>query len=159
MISWSHGWFNSYRSTSPWQHFTSTILYILDLKVPPISYTIKFRRPYDSLDISKLLLYSFILVSGTIGNGMVIQAFLRSSGQPGSRFVVGLAVIDLVSSILIPLGNFILITFDHKHWPFGKIGFFILRPWKPSTFYASAWMLVSISLERARYVLFYASFI
>ena len=84
---------------------------------------------------------------------MVIQAFIRSPGKPGSRFVIGLAVIDFLSSILVPIVNLILIIYDHKHWPLGKAGYYITRPWTLSTFYASAWMLVSISLERARYAM------
>ena len=91
-----------------------------------------------------------IFVAGTIGNGLVIKSFLRAPEQPGSRFIIGLAVIDLVCSVLVPLNNMIENVYGREHWPLGRVGCLIIKPWMSSTFYASAWMLVAISLQRTR---------
>ena len=124
--------------------------HIPDLNQSPISYKSSFRRPYTATDISHLTLFAFILASGTIGNALVIRSFIQVPDQPGSRFVIGLCVLDLMSSLLVPINNFISKIYAGKHWPLGKIGCFMMNPWVTPLFWASAWMLVAISLERAR---------
>ena len=97
-----------------------------------------------------MILYIFIAISGTIGNAIVIKSFIRASDKPGSRFVVGLALIDLVASFLVPFYYIVVLVYAGQHWPLGKIACFMIVPWLPSPFFASAWMLVVISAERAR---------
>ena len=80
----------------------------------------------------------------------MIRSFLQASDQPGSRYVVGLAMIDFLCSILVPFLNIGLITYDSRFWPFGKLGCFVLMPLSSALIYASGWMLVAISLERVR---------
>ena len=120
----------------------------LDLEVIPIGYPF-YRRPYNAHDVSQLSLYTFVFVSGTIGNAIVIRSFIGASDQPGSRFVVALATIDFLASVYVPFCNVMTIISD-GHWFLGEVGCFILRPWLESSFSASAWILVAISLERAR---------
>ena len=127
----------------------------LDSKKPPVEYKLSFRGPYDATDISELILYSFIIISGTIGNGLVIRSFIRASNQPGSRFVTVLAAFDFLASIWLPLTAITFIMYDSKHWPFGKIGCLVINVWKTCPFFASSWILVAIALERARYELYY----
>ena len=81
---------------------------------------------------------------------MVIKSFLGARDRPGSRLVIGLAVIDFSSSVLVPFVSIIIIAYDYKHWPLGQTGLLMTYPWTVSTYYASTWMLVAISLERAR---------
>ena len=126
------------------------LCYISDRKKAAIAYSFYFHDPYSGADILKLTFYSFILASGTIGNGLVVKYFLRAPNQPGSRFVIGLAIIDFAASILLPLGNMPILLYGRGHWPFGKIACLITRLLNLPTFYASAWMLVAICLERAR---------
>ena len=74
----------------------------LDLKTPPIRYELSLRRPYNVNEIVHMILYSFIFVSGTIGNGWVIKMFLEAPKQPGFIFVMHLAALHFFTSILIP---------------------------------------------------------
>ena len=94
--------------------------------------------------------YTFILVTGSVGNGFVIKSFLAEPDQPGSRFVVILATVDFISSILIPFVQISVLLFNSILWPLGEISCYILTPIPDSVVYASAWFLVAISLERAR---------
>ena len=125
-------------------------LYIIDLKTPPIPYQLSLRQPYTADDILTLTLYTLIFTSGTIGNAVVIKSFLRAPDQPGSRFVIGLGVVDFISSIFTPFGNIMFTIYDHKHWPLGKVGCLMYSSWSDSFQGASSWLLVAISLERAR---------
>ena len=124
--------------------------YILDLKLSPIPYPLSFLDPYTASDISKLTLYTFILVSGSVGNALVIRSFIQVPDQPGTKFVIGLAITDVVASILIPFHNIVLLIYQNKHWPLGNVGCLLTIPWIDSLTIASAWLLVAISLERAR---------
>ena len=124
-------------------------VHLLDLRRPPIRYQLSLRRPYNRNDIAYIILYSFIFLSGTIGNGWVIKMFLQVPKQPGSRFVVILASVDFFTSILVPFETMIKIIHNY-HWPFGKIGCWLVFPLFRSTFDASAWLIVAVSLERAR---------
>ena len=116
---------------------------------PAVPFKLSLRPPYHWTAIAQLLLYSIILVLGTIGNGMVMQHFIRAQDRPGSRFVFCLAAIDLSSSILVPFVNIIIFVY-FPHWPLGKIGYLMTVPWVQATYFASAWMLVAVSFERAR---------
>ena len=126
------------------------MVYILGFQKAPKPYQLSLRQPYSAGELSQLILYSIIFGSGTFGNGFVIHLFLKTRDRPGSRFGIALAIIDLVSSIITPLGNTMIIVFDFQHWPLGKIGCFVLIPWVESTFFCSAWILVAISVERFR---------
>ena len=123
---------------------------ISDLKKAPIAKPLSFRRAYTASDIAQLILYLFIFVSGTFGNIVVIHSFIRVSEKPGSRFVVALAAIDLITSVLSPSLNISIILYDY--FPWGKIGCKAMFPLTLSATVSSAWMLVAISLERARLV-------
>ena len=123
---------------------------ISDLKQSPIAYTLSMRRPYTVSDISQLIRFLVIFLSGTIGNGMVIQSFIEASERPGSRFVIALAAIDSITSLLSPLQSISIIIYDG--YPLGKGGCVVLAPLQLSNTFASAWLLVVISLERARLV-------
>ena len=123
--------------------------HLLDLKTSPIRYELSLRRPYHMYEIAQMILYSFIFVSGTIGNGWVIKMFLEAPKQPGSRFVIHLAALDFFTSILIPF-TWVIEIVHNGHWPLGKIGCWLLVPSLRSNFDSSAWLIVAISLERAR---------
>ena len=125
------------------------------MKTPPIPYRLSFRRAFTATDISGLILYIFILASGTIGNALVVKSFLQAPDQPGTRLVVGLGIVDLVSSIVVPFNNIIIIIYDVQHWPLGRVGCLMIKPWLNSPLFASAWLLVVISFERARYAVLF----
>ena len=125
-------------------------LFILDLHTPsPIQYNLTLRGHYTTRDISKLVLYVFIFVSGTIGNLLVIRSFIKTSDRPGTRFVICLEAIHVFASIFIPFHNIILIMYDN-HWPPGYVGCIMMRCWTMTIYDACAWMLVAVSLAKAR---------
>ena len=129
---------------------SNTFYFDLEQEYLPILYDLSFRSPFTSMEITQLVLYAFVFISGTTGNLLVIKYFLRSPDQPGSRFVISLALIDLIASILVPIRNSIIIIYEFQHWPLGQIGCYMLWPWTECTLFASAWLLVAISLERVR---------
>ena len=124
-------------------------VFVLDLEEKPVNFKISFVGPHYKT-AAWITIYGFIFIAGTIGNWLVIKSFLTKSAQPGCRFVVALALVDFISSIWIPLLNIVLALYKSGHWPLGKICCYILRPFDISFMLASAWLLVAISLERAR---------
>ena len=131
------------------ENITSLFVFVLDLK-QPIAYQVSFRGPYTWKQILRLILWGIICISGVIGNALVVKFFIRKYDQPGSRFVVGLAVFDLIFSVLVLFNNIIIDTYDYVHWPFGTVGCIMIKHLSMSNYYASGWMLVVISFERAR---------
>ena len=130
-------------------HTSNKDVFVLDLEEEPVNFKISFVGPHYHT-AAWITVYGLIFITGTIGNGIVIKSFLAKSAQPGCRFVVALALVDLISSIWIPLINIVLALYKSVHWPLGKICCYILRPFGISFMFASAWLLVAISLERAR---------
>ena len=121
-----------------------------------VPWSLSVRPAFTVKDIVGLSFYSLLILLGTVGNVLVVNyfAFGNASDRPGSRFVVILAVVDFVSSIWVPV-QFILRTLYRsltlRHWPFGKalchIGLYY-----PILFSITPWLLVAISVERARAV-------
>ena len=126
---------------------------ILDLRQSPVSMSPSYRGPFTRTEIFQLSLYAFVILVGTVGNGLVIQKFFVDRDQPGSRFTLALGMLDLITSILIPMlviGQIVNKTSDKtSSFPFGKVACY-LTPFDLSLFAASAWLLVAISLERIR---------
>ena len=123
------------------------------MKHVPIS--IFQRNGLSKQEIATIVLFSFVFLSGTCGNAFVIKSFAtgRQSERAGSRFVIILAAVDIVASIWVPFYTITRVLFYFSpiyHWPHGKLSCTIIRPLYRSTFYASAWLLVAISLERTR---------
>ena len=113
------------------------------------------RQPFEVMDIITILLYSLAILIGTIGNASVIKyfAFSNISDRPGSRFVVVLAGLDFFTSMLVPSIYMITNMYYFEkftHCPFGGTVYRSLIAFHPMLFYSSAWILVAISLERAR---------
>ena len=124
-----------------------------DLRQTPVSMSPSYRGPFTQTEIVLLFMYVFVLLVGTVGNGLVIKTFYANRDRPGSRYVLVLAMIDLITSIWIPLVNIgkIVTTISHNFssWPFGKIACY-LRLFEFSLPAASAWLLIAICLERVR---------
>ena len=102
-----------------------------------------------------IVLFSFVFLSGSCGNAFVMRSFAfgSESEKAGSGFVTILAAVDVVSSVWVPFHTMTRVLFYFSpinHWPYGKASCGIIRSLYKSTFYASAWLLVAISLERAR---------
>ena len=130
-------------------------IFIIDLEKQAITYPLSLRRPWNGEDMTKVILYSIVFVTGTIGNGLVIRSFLQAVDKPGSRFVIALAVVDLIASVWVPFVSMSELAHNYKgHWSWGHTACVILIPWFPAAIWASAWLLVAISLERFRFVHF-----
>ena len=122
---------------------------------PTVPWSSEFRLSYTTTDIIELCFFSFAILVGTVGNTLVIKhfAFGDSSDRPGSRLVIVLAVIDFVSSIWIP--SIVLIRIIYRlpnkftHWPSEEMTWKLAMLY-PSLLYATSWLLLAISLERAR---------
>ena len=116
------------------------------------------RSSYNANEIYKLTLYAFILLTGTIGNAIVIKKFVftEERKRPGSYFVAALAMVDMFSSIIIPFSYMTGVLFGHpgqpntSFWPWGKGLCYISFASEESVFYMSAVFLAAISLERTR---------
>ena len=85
----------------------------------------------------------------------MIKHFATSDGlqRPGSRFVIILAGVDFVTSIWIPSYVITDIIYffppEDPTWPFGKYSCYFAL-FYPFLFYTTSWLLLAISLERAR---------
>ena len=112
-----------------------------------------FRGPFTKVEMSLVSLNTFVFLVGIIGNAMVIKTFYAKRDQPGSRYVLVLAIVDLITSFWIPVivvGVIINnISENFASWPFGKFVCY-LQPTQFSLFATSAWLLVAICLERVR---------
>ena len=122
-------------------------------------------------EIVLLVLYSFVFIVGTFGNGLVIRSF-ASNTAAGAKFVVALAAVDFLTSIWAPLQRILLIIFrfhnfdgdysldmnikveiDLQHFthdPLGDIPRRIINRCWPALIDASSWLLFAISCERLR---------
>ena len=119
--------------------------------------SLALQKPLTSLQVMQLAFYSFVIVTGTIGNGWVIKMIYKDGTNPGSRFIIALALVDMISSIWVPFLWIHWIIYEFQgdqttliHWPYGKSLCLIMWPWFPSVLFASAWLLFCISLERTR---------
>ena len=111
------------------------------------------RAPYTKTEKFLLALNVVVFVIGTIGNGWIIKRFYANRDEPGSRFVLALATVDLITSVWIPLMAIGVIMYDiynHPLWPFGKVGCYMMQPFFYSLFVISVWLLLAICLERVR---------
>ena len=124
-------------------------------KSTPQVLKLSLKRLYTTVEIIQLCVYAFTMLIGTIGNALVVKSFASENvlGRPGSRFVIVLGVIDFISSVWIP-GLMIIDTIyanprAFNYWPFGEITCRILY-FYPFLTYATPWLLVAISVERAR---------
>ena len=100
--------------------------------------------------------YSATYISWTVGNALVIKyfAFSDASNKPGSRYVIGLAGMDFVLSILIPgyiITGLVCFFVEFYNWPFGEVTCHIVM-FFPFLIFATPWLLLAISLERARII-------
>ena len=93
--------------------------------------------------------YLLNILIGSIGNALVVKYFAAgdTSTRAGSRFVIVLAVVDFVSSIWIP-GRLLLRMIYYPSWPFLQACY--ISELDFSLLLATPWLLLAISLERAR---------
>ena len=122
-------------------------------RVEPI--TLGARPPFKPLEILEFSIISLEFFIGTIGNALVIRTFVSPDAlnRPGSKFIIVLACVDFLSSLWIPFLNIIDRLYDFKHfnhWPFSELSCRVLLAFYPFLFYSNAWLLVAVSLERAR---------
>ena len=125
------------------------------LRQTPVSMSPSLRGPYTPTEQFLLFLNVLVFLIGTIGNGLLIRTFYVNRDEPGSRFVLILAIVDLITSVWIPvmaIGQIMHKVSHHTLWPFGKVGCYILKPFYFSLFIMSVWLLLAICLERVRLV-------
>ena len=112
----------------------------------------RVRSPFQVHEIVQLCLYPLNALIGTVGNVLVIKNFAsaNSQGRPGSRFVIVLAAIDFVSSLWLP--SYVLLhILNQGFWPYGEKSCQMIN-FHHLLFYSTAWLILAISLERARAV-------
>ena len=116
----------------------------------PKKWSFKFGQPFKVEEIVQICLYIINMLLGTSGNAFVIKNFASEDKlmRPGSRFVIVLAAIDFVSCVWIP-SYFIIKMLYAETWPFGATTCRIMT-FYPSLYYATPWLLLAISVERAR---------
>ena len=114
-------------------------------------------KTFNTGTVAIFILYTLVFLCGTIGNALVIKYNISSSTtkRNGSKFVVVLAIVDLISSIWVPFVEVNRILFYRpyirdSHWPYGKIPCYVLNGYFYGMFYSSAWLLVAVGIERIR---------
>ena len=105
----------------------------------------------NQLKIFLCMVYVLIFVFGVLGNASVIYCLSIRVGSVkyGHGFIVALAVTDLLSSVAIPFVMINDLVWDFQ-WHFGSFCCAILPRLNNVFLFASAWLLVAISIERLR---------
>ena len=100
-----------------------------------------------ALKLSMTIAYSLVMVVGLLGNILVVYffGFTKKRKQSGSRLVISLAVIDTISSFVVPL-HYI----NSFHRLFGHATICKFDAAEAGFLLASAWHLIAISMERFR---------
>ena len=107
-------------------------------------------------DIILVILYSMVVLFGTVGNILVIRWFVKKEERKkaGNKLVVVLAINDFAASIFVPLLLIHLIITDStkpQHaWYLGKVMCRSLLALQLTFLIATPWLLVAISVERYR---------
>ena len=120
------------------------------------SFNLNVRQSFSVNELLQLCLYSTNFLVGAVGNALVIRKFgvEDNVGRPGSRFVIILAFLDLVSSILIP-GVIIIQILYRFHtfstWPLGEFTCRIIV-FYPILLHSTSWLLLAVTVERARLI-------
>ena len=129
---------------------------VCNKSIPPqhVPLSLSARKPFEIREIIEICLYSLTILVGTVGNALVMKHFASAnvSGRPGSRFVIVLAGVDFLSSIWIPCFFIVRLMYsDSSFFPsdFGESACRILQLYPP-LLYSTSWLLLAISLERAR---------
>ena len=107
-----------------------------------------------SSSIIRISIFCLVFVIGTPGNSYVIYkfAFTKKKSYAGANFVVALALVDLISSFVLPIHNIYLILVGSV-WNFGKFLCYIANNLPAILIGASSWSLVALALVRWRLVL------
>ena len=111
---------------------------------------------FDGVEVALLNFSGFVLMSGTIGNALVIRWFgtKEERKKAGNKLVVALAINDFLSSIFVPMfqvHEIINVSIKPPHaWYLGEV-FCYLQYGMPLTFLmVTSFLLVAISVERFR---------
>ena len=111
--------------------------------------------PVDN--IIAITAYVILIVLGTIGNSFVVKWFLAKRKMTGSKFVIMLALTDLLNSIVSPLDTIHVSVSRGLHpmpfrsrWYLGEFMCSLMSGLPRTLLCASPWLLVAISVERYR---------
>ena len=110
----------------------------------------------NKTDIVLIIFYGFVVISGTVGNILVIRWFGKKNERQkaGNKLVVVLAINDFLSSILVPLFQIHdLIRISHHPlypWYLGEVMCYSLWGLNVTFVYATSFLLMAISIERFR---------
>ena len=110
---------------------------------------------YAFMQISLVVLYSLVVLFGTVGNILVVRSFGKKNmrQKAGNKMVVVLAVNDCVSSIIVPFLRIssIIRLEEFSHFIVLRKTLCYLSAGIMETFLiASSWLLVAISFDRLR---------
>ena len=120
----------------------------------PQQFSLRERKPFTTTEVIFLCLYSLNILIGTLGNAWVVKNFATGdeSRCAGSLFVIVLAMVDCVTSMLIPGSVIFEILYNFSGrtiWQLGRRTCQAMM-FRPVILYSTSWLLLSICLERAR---------
>ena len=104
--------------------------------------------PYNVVSMSVLV---SLLIIGVFGNSLIIYVFAykkRRQIKRFEKFLLLLAVSDLMASLVIPMSFFYLTATDFKRWHFGETGCRIIPSLLQISITVSHGVLLLISYER-----------
>ena len=97
------------------------------------------------------IVYSAVLLVGSCTNSLVIYTIVnRSRRAAGDVFIIGLASVDFLASVFVPINMIPDIITHLKNWYYGNIGCKVLPVISPASIFASSWILVAIAVDRYR---------
>ena len=106
---------------------------------------------FDWKDVSIITLLIFIFVFGIVGNSLVCYVFKDTWRKSTKDLLIStLAVVDLFSSVVTPIGFIYWQINGYKGWHFGKIGCILLPPLTPIPVGLSIGIILIISVNYCR---------
>lgn len=104
---------------------------------------------FNVLDLFCIMFSTMIIIIGTVGNAYVVYIFgIKTRTQRFEYFLVLLAIVDLISSFLVPTSFLYLTITGFKRWHFGISGCKIIPSLLQISVSVSQGVLLLISFER-----------
>lgn len=126
-----------------------SLKHVISHNISSSSYYRSSEIRFNILDLFCIMFSTMIIIIGTVGNAYVVYVFgIKTRTQRFEYFLVLLAIVDLISSFLVPTSFLYLTITGFKRWHFGISGCKIIPSLLQISVSVSQGVLLLISFER-----------